>query len=99
MPVSLPRTAGAWAHLDPPVVVPKWITCDGFSGLIAYNVLPTADDPQAHTRLVIRAVAFPELPNPTWAVVLDLPMSRVVEQRITDETGIRLGEVTVDYRV
>jgi sigma-B regulation protein RsbU (phosphoserine phosphatase) len=94
VPIGLPRTAGAWAHLDPPVVVPKWITCDGFSGLIAYNVLPSAEDQQAHTRLVMRAVAFPELPNPTWAVVLDLPMSRVVEQRITDETGIRLGEVT-----
>jgi phosphoserine phosphatase RsbU/P len=94
VPVSLPRTAGAWAHLDPPVVLPKWITCQGFSGLLAYNVLPTAADPQTHTRFVMRAVAFPELPNPTWAVVLDVPLSAVVEQRITDETGIRIGEVT-----
>jgi len=94
VPVSLPRTAGSWAHLDPPVVLPKWITCQGFSGLVAYNVLPTAEDPQAHTRLVMRAVAFPDLPNPTWAVVLDLPLSSIVEQRITDETGIRVGEVT-----
>ncbi|HTM30914.1 MAG TPA: SpoIIE family protein phosphatase [Vicinamibacterales bacterium] len=93
-PISLPRTAGAWAHLDPPIVLPKWITCQGFSGLLAYNVLPTAQDAQAHTRLVIRAVAFPELPNPTWAVVLDVPLSSLVEQRITDETGIRIGEVT-----
>jgi HAMP domain-containing protein len=94
VPISLPRTAGAWAHLDPPVVLPKWITCQGFAGLLAYNVLPTAEDPQAHTRLAIRAVAFPELPNPTWAVVLDVPLSNVVEQRIIDETGIRIGEVT-----
>jgi sigma-B regulation protein RsbU (phosphoserine phosphatase) len=94
VPISLPRTAGAWAHLDPPIVLPKWIACQGFSGLLAYNVLPTAEDPQAHTRLVIRAVAFPELPNPTWAIVLDVPLSAVVEQRITDETGIRIGEVT-----
>jgi sigma-B regulation protein RsbU (phosphoserine phosphatase) len=42
----------------------------------------------------MRAVALPDLPNPTWAVILDLPLSHVVEQRITDETGIRLGEVT-----
>jgi sigma-B regulation protein RsbU (phosphoserine phosphatase) len=93
-PISLPRTAGAWAHLDPPIVLPKWIACQGFSGLLAYNVLPTEQDAQAHTRLVIRAVAFPELPNPTWAVVLDVPLSSLVEQRITDETGIRIGEVT-----
>jgi sigma-B regulation protein RsbU (phosphoserine phosphatase) len=94
VPVTLPRTAGPWGHLDAPIVLPKWITCDGFSGLIAYNVLPTAADPQSHTRLAMRAVAFPDLPNPTWAVVLDLPLSQVVEQRITDETGIRVGEVT-----
>jgi phosphoserine phosphatase RsbU/P len=94
LPVTLPRTAGPWAHLDAPVVLPKWIACGGFSGLLAYNVLPTAADPQAHTRLVLRAVAFPDLPTPTWAVVLDVPLSQVVEQRITEETGIRIGEVT-----
>ena len=58
------------------------------------GVPPTAADPQTHTRLVIRAVALPDLPTPTWAVVLDLPLSQAVEQRITDETGIRIGEVT-----
>ena len=94
VPITLPRTAGSWAHLDAPIVLPKWITCDGFSGLLAYNVLPTDADPQSHTRLVMRAVALPELPTPTWGVVLDLPLSQVVEQRITDETGIRVGEVT-----
>ena len=36
---------------------------------------PRRDGPQAHTRLVMRAVALPEVPNPTWAVVLDLPLS------------------------
>ncbi len=94
LPVSLPVSAGPWSHLDAPAVLPKWITCDGFAGLLAYSVPPTAGDPQAHTRLVTRAVALPELPSPTWAVVLDIPLSQAVEQRITDETGIRLGEVT-----
>ena len=56
-------------------------------------MLPTQADPQSHTRLVMRAVAFPDLPHPTWAAVLDLPLSQVVEQRIADETGIRIGEV------
>lgn len=94
LPVTLPRTAGPWTHFDPPVVLPKWITCDGFAGLLAYHVAPTGDDAQGHTRLVMRAVAFPDLPTPTWAVVLDIPLSQVVEQRITAETGIRIGEVT-----
>jgi serine phosphatase RsbU (regulator of sigma subunit)/HAMP domain-containing protein len=96
LPVPLPATAGPWGHLDAPATLPKWIGCDGFSGIIAYDVpadgnLDTDDSP---TRLVLRAVALPELPNPTWAVVLDLPISRVVEGRIQDETGIYLREVT-----
>ena len=49
---------------------------------------------QHNTRLVMRAVALPEVPTPTWAVVLDMPMSTTIESRIQQETGIRLGEVT-----
>jgi serine phosphatase RsbU (regulator of sigma subunit) len=96
LPATLPVLAGEWAHLPPPDTVPKWIGCDGFSGLIAYNAAPnTAGAAQApQTRLVMRAVALPEVPAPTWAVVLDMPMSTVIEQRIQQETGIRMGEVT-----
>ncbi|MEZ5285346.1 MAG: hypothetical protein R2712_11190 [Vicinamibacterales bacterium] len=35
-------------------------------------------------------------PVPDWAVVLDLPVSQAVEQRISDETGIRIGEVAAE---
>jgi sigma-B regulation protein RsbU (phosphoserine phosphatase) len=95
MPLDLPVTAGPWAHLDPPAEVPKWIGCDGFAGLIAYAVpgtsaTPASGDP-GDVRIVTRAVAFPETANPTWAVVLDLPLSVAVETRILQETGIRLG--------
>ena len=93
----LPVTAGGWGHLPPPTALPKWIGCDGFSGLIAYNAPPKrgrrrGEPPQ--TRLVMRAVALPEVPNPTWAVVLDMPLSTTIEQRIQQETGIRMGEIT-----
>ena len=75
LPVTLPAMAGPWKHLDAPSSLPKWVSCEGFSGLVAYSVLPTAGDPQPHTRLVMRAVALQELPEPTWAVVFDLPIS------------------------
>lgn len=107
LPLALPVTAGPWGHLDAPASLPKWrppkegevwgqLDCDGFAGIIAYEVPASANSEgdDNRTRLVVRAVALPELPNPTWAVVLDLPISRVVEQRIQDETGIRLREVT-----
>jgi sigma-B regulation protein RsbU (phosphoserine phosphatase) len=97
LPAALPVTAGPWAHLDAPVSTPKWIGCEGFSGLIAYRVgeggaAPPGADSVADVHVVIRAVAFPELANPTWAVVLDLPVSNAIEERILQETGIRLGE-------
>ena len=96
LPSALPVLAGGWRHLPPPTTLPKWIGCDGFSGLIAYNAAPStsAVGQPPQTRLVMRAVAFPEVPNPTWAVVLDMPLSTTIEQRIQQETGIRIGEVS-----
>ncbi len=95
LPAPLPIAAGPWLHLDVPATLPKWIPCDGFAGIVALDV-PAAATPGAEggTRLVMRAVALPEVTNPAWAVVLDLPLSVVIEQRILDETGIRMGEVT-----
>ncbi|HEX6216238.1 MAG TPA: SpoIIE family protein phosphatase [Vicinamibacterales bacterium] len=95
LPSTLPVVAGPWAHLTPPTALPKWVGCDGFAGLIAYNV-PNGDQPgesSESTRLVMRAVALPETPAPTWAVILDMPMSSTIEERMRQETGIRLGEV------
>ena len=94
LPVPLPVTAGEWGHLDPPAALPKWIGCDGFAGLIAYDTPSANADEEPQTRLVMRAVAVPEVPNPTWAVVLDMPLSKVIEERVQAETGIRMGEIT-----
>ncbi len=91
---TLPVVAGPWAHLEPPTSLPKWIGCDGFAGIVAYDE-PAAGDGEARTtRLVMRAVALPEVTTPTWAVVLDMPMSMTIEQRVQEETGITLGQVT-----
>jgi len=96
LPVPLPASAGAWGHLDPPETLPKWVGCDGFSGLIAYSAPAKAGQATApeQTRLVMRAVALPEVPHPAWAVILDMPLTTTIEQRIQQETGIRVGEVS-----
>lgn len=96
LPATLPVTAGPWAHLPAPEALPEWIGCDGFAGLVAYNAPPNRLDlaQPEQTRLAMRAVALPEVPNPAWAVVLDMPMSTLIEQHIQDETGIRLDEIT-----
>jgi serine phosphatase RsbU (regulator of sigma subunit) len=96
LPATLPVTAGPWGHLPAPTALPKWIGCDGFAGLVAYNAPPNSKGlAQAEqTRLVMRAVALPDVPEPTWAVILDMPLSTPIEQRIQQETGIRLDEIT-----
>ena len=96
LPSTLPVVAGPWAHLPPPTALPKWVGCDGFAGLIAYNE-PGGDrqeDSSDANRLVMRAVALPETTAPTWAVILDMPMSSTIEDRIHQETGIRIGEIS-----
>src|SRR6185436_16011056 len=94
LPSPLPVTAGSWGHLDPPTTLPKWVGCDGFAGLIAYNTPSTPESEPPQTRLVMRAVALPEVPNPAWAVVLDMPLSKAIEERVRQETGIRIGEIS-----
>ncbi len=37
LPATLPIVAGPWGHLPPPATLPKWLGCDGFAGIIAYN--------------------------------------------------------------
>jgi serine phosphatase RsbU (regulator of sigma subunit) len=94
LPASLPLRAGPWQHLDAPDSLPRWIGCEGFSGLIAYSVRTNPDDVVEQTRLAMRAVALPDVSEPAWAVIVDIPLSRTVEGRITEETGISLGAVT-----
>jgi len=92
---TLPIVAGPWGHLPPPATLPKWVGCEGFAGIIAYRAASTSGGAgsEADTRLVMRAVALPEVTSPTWALVLDMPMTTVIESRIQQETGIRMGEV------
>jgi len=90
-PIGLPTTAGPWAHLPAPLTLPAWLTCDGIARIVAYDAAAPGADPDV--RLVARAVAVPPVVAPTWAVVLDLPISAAVEERIAEETGIRLGAI------
>ncbi len=89
-------TVGPWTHLDPPERLPSWMTCEGFSGLIAYEVEPAPGEPETDdmTRLALRAVTLQDDPSPAWAVILDMPVTSVLTERIREETGIRLGEVS-----
>jgi sigma-B regulation protein RsbU (phosphoserine phosphatase) len=90
-PAPQPIRIGPWRHLPAPERLPGWIRCDGFSGLLAYE---GAAPGRLGTRLVMRAVALPQTRKPLWAVIVDLPFTNVIEERLRAETGIRLGEAT-----
>jgi phosphoserine phosphatase RsbU/P len=97
---ALPRamTIGPWQHLDPPDQLPRWIRCDGFTGLLPYQ-LKTGD--RRDYRLVMRAVALPDARTPQWAAVVDVPFTVAIEDRLREETGVRLGDMTVsqEFRI
>ena len=91
VPAVQPMTIGPWQHLDPPSQLPAWISCDGFAGILAYE---GSNGQSLETRLVMRAVALPQTATPEWAVIVDLPFTVAIEERLHEETGIRLGAAT-----
>jgi sigma-B regulation protein RsbU (phosphoserine phosphatase) len=92
-PAPVPAVAriGPWQHFDAPAALPKWVRCEGFAGLLTYEGAAAG---RREDRLVARAVALPLTASPRWAVVVDLPFTNAIENRLREETGIRLGAVS-----
>ena len=89
------QTSGAWSHVDPPRIVPPWIGCQGFSGVLAYSHHRTASAPDEDTHLLVRSVAFPDASRSGYAVVVDLLVNDAVREQLRKETGVELKSVTV----
>ena len=99
-------TAGDWAHVEPPAVIPAWMDCAGFSGLLVYATKGGSSDPtividgremppSAGTHLLVRAVAFPEVTDPAYAVVVDLPVGDEVRRQLRRDTGVELASFRI----
>jgi sigma-B regulation protein RsbU (phosphoserine phosphatase) len=95
--VDEPVAKGPWEHLDPPESLPAWVTCSGHAGLIAYHEM--IDGPEGPvegpTRIAVRAVALPDVQDPGYAVIVDVPLSAEIAHQLRDDTGIELGDVGV----
>jgi serine phosphatase RsbU (regulator of sigma subunit) len=97
--VNRPLESGAWAHLEPPTMLPGWVTCEGFAGLMAYQAPPLGaaairESPLWRTHLVVRAVAFPAEAVPRYAVIIDVPVTAATGLQIQNDTGIELGDIS-----
>ena len=92
-----PVIAGPWAHVEPPRIVPDWVTCAGRAALVAYHEMTSGPDGPAasRTRLAIRAIALPDVAAPGYAIVVDVPFSSEIAHQLRDETGIELGDVGI----
>jgi phosphoserine phosphatase RsbU/P len=96
--VSLSRvvTAGPWAHVKPPSAIPSWIDCRGVTGVEAYSSpAPDGDGSDPRTDVLVRAVAFPDVGRPAYAVVVDLPVHERITQQLRTETGIEMRGASV----
>jgi phosphoserine phosphatase RsbU/P len=87
-------SAGPWSHVPPPKTIPEWIPCSGFGGVLTY-VHPRSTPADVDTHLLVRGVAFPDVPRPSYAVIVDLLVNDAVRQQLRSETGVELKSVIV----
>jgi sigma-B regulation protein RsbU (phosphoserine phosphatase) len=93
-----PVAAGPWSHLPPPERLPSWVSCQGFAGLVAYEVPDGTATTSSLTQLTVRAAVFGEGTAPRFGVILDLPVNEATAARLREDTGIELREVSVGPR-
>jgi serine phosphatase RsbU (regulator of sigma subunit) len=67
------------------------VPCEGTAGLITY----TAGERANRVYIAARAVAWPDVPDPTFAVVVDVPFGTFLSERLRMETGIDPGDVSL----
>jgi serine phosphatase RsbU (regulator of sigma subunit) len=87
-------TVGPWTHLAAPKVLPAWVSCTGFAGLLAVSA-PGSPGGEGGIGLMVRAAGLPRDESPAFAVVIDIPLDVTLKSRIRDETSVKLGEVSV----
>ncbi|HUK36034.1 MAG TPA: hypothetical protein VLV86_19085, partial [Vicinamibacterales bacterium] len=91
-PLTSAVAAGPWEHVAPPPALPRWITCDGFAGVLAYSRNLSGDELDG---IVLRAVALPDAARATFAVICDIPVSAAVKERLRSETGVSISSFTM----
>ena len=95
-PAVIGVSAGEWGHMRAPAVIPDWVPCAGFAGLLTLPVR-SADGSQ-QTNLVARAVGRDERTDGSHMVIVDVPLGRALAERLREDSGIALGNVALMAR-
>ncbi len=87
-----PVAAGPWLYLRPPVFLPAWVACGGFSGVLASG--SREGKPTSGADVIVRAVAFPERAR-GFVVVADVPIAGRVKADLEAATGLAIGQASL----
>ena len=82
--------AGPWGHAASPALVPEWVSCAGYAGLVAgtASTPATAVSTNARPWVAARAVAWMDRDGVREAVMVDVPLGDALLGQIADATGV-----------
>jgi sigma-B regulation protein RsbU (phosphoserine phosphatase) len=94
-----PATAGPWAHVPPPTLVPAWLdACKPFAGVFTFGRAESAngrrldlESTDGELGVVIRGVGFPEAANSAYAVVVDVVLDDALRAALRADTGVEIA--------
>ncbi len=90
---------GPWEHVEAPTVLPSWVSCAGFGGLVVDPLPPAASADAASKEspaiAMVRGVGLPDAARPAFAVIVDIPKNDGLDSHLRDETSVKVGEVSV----
>src|SRR6185369_6325493 len=75
--------AGPWQHVPPPAATPEWVSCAGYSSLVAGHVGDSTEP-----WVAARALAWVTHDTGREAVIVDVPLSGMLLKQIAGETGV-----------
>ncbi len=94
-----PLAAGPWEHTAPPKVLPSWVSCAGFGGIVVEPARATtgaaASANEAPAAAVVRGVGLPDSERPSYAVVVDIPKNDALDEHLRDATSVKTGAVSI----
>jgi serine phosphatase RsbU (regulator of sigma subunit) len=94
-----PLAVGPWEHTEPPKVLPPWVSCAGFGGIVVepLTVEPGAagTSSEAPAAATVRGVGLPDAARPTYAVIVDIPKNEGLDEHLRDETTVKMGAIGI----
>lgn len=94
-----PMAVGPWEHSDVPLVLPPWVSCAGFGGIVveAASLEPgaAATPNESPANAIVRGVGLPDVARPTYAVIVDIPKNAGLDDHLRDETSVKVGATSI----